>query len=257
MSPAHRPRQEERQPHEQQAADGKTLREGGEADAAVVDDADHERAGHADEHPARVHLPAGHGVEADSLEAGCQVAENGGQGDRLEGADRHVGEHQRPAADEGASRSKSDEREADLAAGARQGRRQLGVGEPHQPDHHGADPERQDRAHRTRPDDHLAGQHHPAPADHRAEGDGQHVAAAEQLPEVDRCVSHAGNPNAAPPDRPSARGCHGCGRACRRIRAARGAIRNRLACAIRAIYDSRVPRGACDRNRPPEAAPHR
>ena len=192
VSPRTEPGRKNASPTRSRLPTAMTLREGGEADAAVVHHADDDGPGYAGQYPARMHLPAGHGVETAGLEAGRQVAEDGRQSDRLEGADRDVGEDQRPAADERPGGSQCDEGETDLAAGARESGRQLRIGEPHQPDHHRAGAERQDRADRAGPDDHLASEDHPAPADHCAEGDGQHVAPAEQLAEVNRWVRHPG-----------------------------------------------------------------
>ena len=141
---AHRPRQEEREADQQQAGDGETLHERREADAEVVGGSYRHGTRHPDQHPACVDVPTGHFVEVARLEpARREVADDGRQRHRLEGADRHVGEHQRPAADERPGRPEPDEREAQLAPGPRQGRGELGVGQPDQPHH--------DRAARRRP----------------------------------------------------------------------------------------------------------
>ena len=126
----------------------------------------------------KVDVPAGDGIEMAELEGGAgeDVAGDHGHGGGVQGDERPVGQHQRPAADKGVLLAEGGVGVDELAAGEGELLDHVAVAEADDGDDHGTQHQAQDSAHgagfrqEVRP-----GKNEAAPTDDGAQGQGPDV----------------------------------------------------------------------------------
>ncbi len=153
-------------------------------DADHVDGRHHQRPDDTDQHPAEVDVVTRDRPEVARLEVGEEVLHDSREGDHLEGHNADIAEDDRPGAHERRTRAQGAQTVCVFAAHQRHRGRELRIGQTDKGNHRAADQERRNCAEAAGRIQPCAGQCHPAPADHGAEGQRQDLSALEDADQL-------------------------------------------------------------------------